>query len=76
MGESEIIEKNRTRPPKAHIVPGIMAIYTLFLKPSELAHRPAEIIELGALSRYEQPLPALGVYDQLLSGAMSKEVTR
>jgi len=46
------------------------------MKAEELAHRPIEMIELGALSRYEQPLPVLSPYDHLLNGAMSREVTR
>lgn len=41
-----------------------------------LAHRPAALIELGALARYEQPLPVLTTYDQLLSGGISQEVVR
>jgi len=41
-----------------------------------LAHRPVAVIELGALARYEQPLPVIGTYDQLLSGGISQEVVR
>jgi transposase len=46
------------------------------MRAGELVHRPAEIIELGALSRYEQPVPVLSTYDQLLTGATAKEVRR
>jgi len=46
------------------------------MRAGELAHRPVEMIELGALSRYEQPLPALKIYDEFLSGVMNQEVTQ
>jgi transposase len=46
------------------------------MRARELVHRPVEMIELGALSRYEQPLPVLSAYDELLNGRMSQEVVR
>ena len=32
-------------------------------------HRPAPLLDLGALSRYERPLPEVHAYDHLLVGA-------
>lgn len=36
--------------------------------------RPAEALEIGALSRYERPLPKTDVYDQLLENWTASEV--
>ncbi len=44
------------------------------MQASSLVHRPVELIEPGALARYEQPLPVMAAYDQLLSGGVSQEV--
>ena len=44
------------------------------MQSSGLAHRPVEAIELGSLARYEQPLPVMTSYDQLLNGGVSQEV--
>ncbi|MEO6725885.1 MAG: IS21 family transposase [Blastocatellia bacterium] len=37
------------------------------MQASSLAHRPAELLEVPWLARYEQPLPVMTSYDQLLS---------
>ena len=36
------------------------------MQSAELARRPIEMIEPGALARYDQPPPAIGFYDELL----------
>jgi hypothetical protein len=38
------------------------------LTAKELERVPPEILDVGFLSRYEQPLPVLHNYDELLSG--------
>jgi transposase len=46
------------------------------MQASELTHRPVELLELPNLARYEQPLPCVTSYDQLLSSGASQEVMR
>jgi hypothetical protein len=46
------------------------AIRYLMTSGSEL-DRPAEPIEVGALARYERPLPEMTHFDQLLAGEVS-----
>lgn len=46
------------------------------MQASSLAHRPAELLEVPSLARYEQPLPVITSYDQLLSVGASQEVMR
>jgi hypothetical protein len=44
------------------------------MQASGLAHQPVELIELPSLARYDQPLPVMTSYDQLLSQGASQEV--
>ncbi len=46
------------------------------MQASGLAHQPVELLELPSLARYEQPLPIITSYDQLLSSGASQEVMR
>jgi len=46
------------------------------MQTSELTHRPVELLELPNLARYEQPLPRITSYDQLLSHGARQEVMR
>ncbi len=46
------------------------------MQASGLAHQPVELLELPNLARYEQPLPCITSYDQLLSRGASREVIR
>ena len=46
------------------------------MQASELSHRPVELVEIPNLARYEQPLPCVTSYDQLLSQGASQEVRR
>jgi transposase len=46
------------------------------MQASGLAHQPVELLELPNLARYEQPLPCITSYDQLLSRGASQEVIR
>jgi transposase len=46
------------------------------MQASELTHQPMELLELPSLARYEQPLPCITPYDQLLSSGASQEVRR
>jgi len=44
------------------------------MQASELTHRPVELVEIPNLARYDQPLPCVTSYDQLLSQGASQEV--
>jgi transposase len=44
------------------------------MQSSMLTHQPVELLELPNLARYEQPLPIITSYDQLLSREVSQEV--
>jgi transposase len=46
------------------------------MQASELAHRPVELLEIPSMACYEQPLPCITSYDQLLSGGARQEVMR
>jgi transposase len=46
------------------------------MQASRLTHRPVELLELPSLARYEQPLPIITSYDQLLSYGARQEVMR
>lgn len=46
------------------------------MQASGLTHQPVELIEIPGLARYEQPLPSIISYDQLLSSGESQEVIR
>jgi transposase len=46
------------------------------MQASELTHRPAELLEIPSLARYEQPSPCVTSYDQLLSHGARQEVMR
>jgi transposase len=44
------------------------------MQSTRLTHQPVELLELPKLARYEQPLPIITSYDQLLSQEVSQEV--
>jgi len=44
------------------------------MQSARLTHQPVELLELPKLARYEQPLPIITSYDQLLSQEVSQEV--
>jgi transposase len=46
------------------------------MQASGLAHSPVELIEVPSLARYEQPVPVITPYDQLLNSRVSREVMR
>lgn len=46
------------------------------MQASGLVHPPVELLEIPSLARYEQPLPVITPYDQLLSFGASQEVMR